>query len=34
VKYLDGADEDERERVIAAEKQGDGRKGIVEYKKA
>jgi hypothetical protein len=34
VKYLDGADDDERERVIAAEKQGDGRKGIVEYKKA
>lgn len=34
VSYLDGADEDERKRVIAAEKKGDGRKGIVEYKKA
>lgn len=29
--YLDGASEEERERVIAAEREGQGRKTIVEY---
>lgn len=29
-EYLDGADETERERVLAAEKTGKGRKGILD----